>query len=57
MEFESGDNVLIRNEDGNAPVVISVEIAGFEVKRMLFDNSNAIEVLSWGTYKKIGLKK
>ncbi|KAH1063977.1 hypothetical protein J1N35_028964 [Gossypium stocksii] len=41
VKFESDDDELIREEEGNYPMVVSVEIPGFEVKRIFVDNSSS----------------
>lgn len=46
MEFKNDDNELIRDEEGNDPMVVSTKIVSFEVKRILVNSSNAMEVLS-----------
>ncbi|KAK5771818.1 hypothetical protein PVK06_048063 [Gossypium arboreum] len=38
-------------------MVVSTTVVGFKVKRILVDNGNTVEVLSWDTYQKIGLNK
>ncbi|TYG73910.1 hypothetical protein ES288_D04G139700v1 [Gossypium darwinii] len=37
-------------------MMVSAKITGFEVKRILVDSGSAVEVLSWGAYKEMGLK-
>ncbi|KAH1032332.1 hypothetical protein J1N35_044506 [Gossypium stocksii] len=38
-------------------MVVLVTITGFEVKRIHVNNGNVVEVLSWNTYRKMGLKE
>lgn len=37
------------------PVVISVEVANFTVKRMLIDQGSSTDILYWNTFKKLAL--
>ncbi|KAH1056372.1 hypothetical protein J1N35_034437 [Gossypium stocksii] len=53
----SGNDELIHNNDGNDPMVVSIEIVGFEVKRILVDSGSTVKVLSSGAYKKMSLKE
>lgn len=57
MEFENNDDELIYNKENNDPIVVSASVIGFKVKRILVDSGNVMEVLSWGAYKRMGLKE
>ena len=54
-------DIIFRPEDGqhfrhphNDALVISAHIQNFLVKRLLIDDGNAINALSWNAYKAIG---
>lgn len=38
-------------EDGNDPIVITMQITNFEVKRISVDNGAAVEIMSWEAFK------
>ncbi|KAH1046721.1 hypothetical protein J1N35_037505 [Gossypium stocksii] len=47
------DEDLVHNEEGNGPMMVSVMVTDFKVKRILVDSGS----LSWEAYQKIGLKE
>ncbi|KAH1129125.1 hypothetical protein J1N35_000503, partial [Gossypium stocksii] len=55
--LKSDDKQLVRDEEGNNPIVVLAIVARFEVKEILADNGSIREMLSWNTYKKMGLKE
>ncbi|KAH1114293.1 hypothetical protein J1N35_007671 [Gossypium stocksii] len=57
VKFESDDEELIRDEEGNDLMVVSAMVAGFEVKRILVDNGSVVKVLSWEAYRKMVLEE
>ncbi|KAK5812376.1 hypothetical protein PVK06_027805 [Gossypium arboreum] len=57
VEFSSEDEDSVCNKERNDPMVVLATVAGFEVKRIHVDSGNAVEVLSWEAYRKIGLKE
>ncbi|KAK5838840.1 hypothetical protein PVK06_007582 [Gossypium arboreum] len=57
VEFNDEDKDLVCDEERNDPMVMSETIPGFEVKRILVDNSSAVEVLTLDAYQKMWLKE
>ncbi|KAK5836784.1 hypothetical protein PVK06_012585 [Gossypium arboreum] len=57
VEFVGDNEELIHDKEGNDPMVVSMVIVGFEVKRILVDNGSAVEVLSWEVFQKMALKE
>nr|AAT85784.1 hypothetical protein [Oryza sativa Japonica Group]ABF96893.1 hypothetical protein LOC_Os03g33040 [Oryza sativa Japonica Group] len=49
---EHAEGVLFLHQD---PLVVSAEIAGFEVRRILIDGGSSADVMFAGTYAKMGL--
>lgn len=57
VDFTEEDDELVCNEDGNDPIVVIAIIVNFKVRRILVDSGNAVEVLTYEAFQKIGLKK
>ncbi|KAK5839780.1 hypothetical protein PVK06_008619 [Gossypium arboreum] len=45
VEFESDNEELICDEEGNDPMVVSATVTGFKVKRILVDSGSIVKVL------------
>ncbi|KAH1097936.1 hypothetical protein J1N35_014857, partial [Gossypium stocksii] len=43
VDFSNEDEELVCDEEGNDPMVVSIVIAGFEVKRILVDSGSVVE--------------
>lgn len=54
--FSKHDKAELLHVKGNDPLVVSVTITGFQVKRILIDTDSVVEVLSWQAFKHMGLK-
>lgn len=57
VEFNDKNEELVCDEEGNDPMVVSVIIVRFEVKRIFVDSGSTVEVLTWETYQKMGSKE
>ncbi|KAH1122725.1 hypothetical protein J1N35_005885 [Gossypium stocksii] len=47
VKFGNENEELIYDKEDNDLMVVLVTVAGFEVKRILVDSGNTVEVLSW----------
>ncbi|KAA3484423.1 Retrovirus-related Pol polyprotein from transposon 17.6 [Gossypium australe] len=57
VKFGCDNKKLVRDEEGNYPMVVSAIVVRFKVKRILVDSGSAVEVLSWQVYQNMGLKE
>lgn len=47
---------MVPNNDNN-PIVITAQVAKFDVKRILIDNGSVVEILSFSAFQAMGLKE